>query len=474
MRTIRAKIAFIFTMFMVLLVLIGIGLNALFLEQYYIYKNRDVFISVSETINLEYMNNKKNIDNFIDLIDRVDGINSTIADKNLAAKYNSFPQKSDPNPARLPNEIEYLILQNKQKLDTSYIYTVVGKSKAQAPKLIFISRMDNGEILILKKPMKGIGESVSIANQFFLLSGLLVIGLGGIFIFVFSKKVTKPVVEMSKVAESIANLDFSKRVLDDSQDEIGDLGRSMNHISEKLSDSMDALRLDVERRKQLVRNISHELKTPIGVIKGYAEGLKYGLADDRQKIEKYCTVIAEESDRMDRMVRELLSASLLESGALALQTSTFSIGECIRQIAGRFENLLEERAITLGWNDQSNVQVTADYELIERAISNFIINAIHHADGRKQIQVTVSQQDQAVRVTVFNTGKAIPEEDLAHIWDVFYKVDKARSREDSGHGLGLSIVKLIAELHRGSAGVENVEGGVQFYLQIPSSSEKSV
>jgi signal transduction histidine kinase len=175
--------------------------------------------------------------------------------------------------------------------------------------------------------MKGISESVAIANQFYIVAGLIIILLGGLFIIIFSKRITEPIVEMSNVAESIANLDFEKRVSSDSRDEIGSLGRSINRICEKLSASMNSLQQDVERRKQLVRNISHELKTPIGVIKGYAEGLKYGVVEDKDKTSKYCTIIATESDRMDRMVRELLNLSVLESGMFQIKIHRFNLEE---------------------------------------------------------------------------------------------------------------------------------------------------
>ncbi|KZL93988.1 sensor histidine kinase [Clostridium magnum] len=467
MRTIRTKLFVLFSIFMVLLVLCGILLNAFFLERYYIYKNRAVFIETSKKISEEYVNNRKNIANFINLIDRVDGISCIITDREQSVKYNSFPQKPGPDAMRLPGEIEQLALQNENKLLRKYVYSVVSKPNDQAPKLVFISRLDNGDLIILRKPLKGINESVSIANQFYIFAGLVLILLGGIFIFIFSKTITRPVIEMSKVAEGISNLEFNKRVLYDSDDELGSLGKSINKISEKLSDSMDALKQDVERRKQLVRNISHELKTPIGVIKGYAEGLKYGVADDAEKTQKYCIVIAEECNRMDNMVRELLNLSMLEAGLFQLNISKFDVGGVIQKLSERFEAVFVEKDITLHLNIQKNLVVDADYELLERVVNNYITNAINHAEGMKYIKVTVEKKDNGVRVSVFNTGKHIPENDLVNIWDVFYKIDKSRARQYGGHGLGLSIVRLIAELHGGITGVENVDDGVLFFIEIP-------
>jgi len=467
MRTIRAKLALIFALFMLFLIICGILLNALFLEPYYIFKNKDIFISTGAEIRKEYISNKRNVPNLISLIDRVESISCTITDKDLNALYNSFPPNPDTNDTRLPNEIEQLILNNQKQLSENYIYTVVEKPNDQAPKLVFVSRIAGGELIILRKPMKGIGESVAIANQFYFISGFISVILGGLFIFVFSKKITKPVIEMSNVAVSISNLDFSKRVLSDSQDEIGNLGRSINNISEKLSGSMESLKLDVERKKQLVRNISHELKTPIGVIKGYAEGLKFGVAGDKEKTDKYCTVIADECNRMDNMVRELLNLSLLESGMFQMNLSRFDAAELIEKVLERFEPTFLEKGITLDLNIPKNLIVAADYELLERAINNYITNAINHIEGMRIIKVTAEKKESGIRISVFNSGKPIPKDDLPHIWDVFYKVDKARSRQYGGHGLGLSIVRMIAELHGGVAGVENISEGVLFFIEIP-------
>ena len=232
---------------------------------------------------------------------------------------------------------------------------------------------------------------------------------------------------------------------------------------------MDGLKQDVERRKQLVRNISHELKTPIGVIKGYAEGLQFSVADDEEKRQKYCKVISDECDRMDSLVKELLNLSMLESGTFQLNTSEFDIRVLIQNIAERFETAFTEKGIEFECELDKELFVSADYELIERVIINFIINAINHVEGDKKISINILSMREKARIEVFNTGKHIQEEELVRIWDVFYKVDKARSREYGGNGLGLSISRLIGEAHGGKTGVENVNDGVMFFIEIPNA-----
>jgi signal transduction histidine kinase len=337
-----------------------------------------------------------------------------------------------------------------------------------APKLIFVRRLDDGGYLVLQKAMKGIRESVAIANRFYLFSGFVLLLVGGVFVYFYAKRLTRPIVEMSEVAEEISNLDFSRRVGTAQRDELGTLGRSIDRISERLSASLEELKRDVERRKQLVRNISHELKSPIGVIKGYAEGLRFGVAGDPEKADRYCVVIAEECDRMDGLVRELLTLSMLESGGMEVHRSRFDLGDVVRRVAERFGPALSAKRIAFSMDASAPTPVDADEELVERAVVNYLTNAMNHADGERRVTAAVGRApDGGTRLSVFNTGAGIPPEELDRIWDVFHKVDRARSREYGGHGLGLSIVKLVAGLHGGAVGVDNVEGGVRFFLDLP-------
>jgi len=467
MKTIKTKLILIFMILMVSLVISGILLNSIFLESYYVYKNKSIFESVNEKISNEYINNKENSDEYINMINSIDGISTTIVDQNFNVEFTSINQKSNVNEKRVSKEMKQLILDNEKKISNKYIYDIEEKNNAQNTKLVFISKMSNEKFIILRKPIKGIHESVSIANQFYIFAGLIVIFIGGIFILIFSKKITKPIIEMSNVAENISNLEFDKRVNIESQDEIGKLGESINKISEKLSASINGLKQDVERRKQLVSNMSHELKTPIGIIKGYAEGLKYGVVDDKEKMAKYCSVLVEECDRMDNLVRELLNHSKMEAGMVELNITSFDSGEFISKIAERFKPTFIEKGITFDFKCVNNYIISADRDMLEKAINNFITNAIDYVEGRNFIQLTAEKKEKGIKISVFNTGNHIPTEDLEKIWDIYYKVDKARSRKYGGHGLGLSIVRLIVQLHGGITKVENVGEGVIFSLEIP-------
>lgn len=512
LKTIQIKMFFLFAAFMILVVLCGIILNILFLEKFYIYTNKSIFIEARDKITNEIIFNKQNVSNLIDVIDRVEGINCTITDRNLNIMYNSFPIKptandissseisspnSEPptnefgkpidnvgsvegensprklqqqNTTRLPKEIEKVLQENDIRLANEDVYTIVEKPDEQLTSIVFVSRLKNEELIILKKSIKGILESVAISNKFYIFSGLVIIILGGTLIYIFSARITRPIIEMSNVAEGISELDFTNRVVYNSQDELGRLGKSINKIAEKLSTSIDELKKDVKCKKQLVSNISHELKTPIGIMKGYAEGLKFGIIQDKEKITRYCSVIVQECDRMDRMVQELLNVSMLESGTMHLKISEIDLLQLLQNIVDRFESVFQEKGITLTLNCEKNLTILADSELLEWAINNYVTNAIHYADGAKYIHLTAEKNQTYAKISVFNTGIQIPEHELENIWDVFYKVDKSRTRKNKGHGLGLSIVKLITELHHGNVGVKNLDDGVMFYLEIPQKN----
>lgn len=469
MKTIRTKLFFVFMILMISLILGGILLNSIFLESYYVYKNKGSLVSVSEKIKEEYINDKENNYEYADMVQSIDSINTIIADKNYNIKYDSIHIKTSNEERKLSKEIKKIILDNEKKLSKKYIYYIDEKDNKQQTKLVFISKIDDNNFIILKKSFKSIHDSVVIANEFYILAGCIVILIGVIFILVFSNKITKPIIEMSKAAENISNLNFDKVVNVNSKDEIGMLGNSINKISEKLNRSINELKQDVERKKELMRNMSHELKTPIGIIKGYAEGLKYGVVKDKEKMDKYCTILVEECDRMDKLVKELLNYSMIEGGMIKLNVTAFDIYEFLDHITARFNQVFDENNINFNLNCIKDYKVYADRDMLEKAINNFITNAINHVALEKIISITGEKEENKIKISVFNTGDNIPEEEFNKIWDVCYKVDKARSRKYGGHGIGLSLVRLIAELHDGSAKVENVKDGVIFSLEIPVS-----
>ena len=278
----------------------------------------------------------------------------------------------------------------------------------------------------------------------------------------------------------MSELDFEARYTGNFEDEIGTLGRSMNILSEKLKETIEELKTanqklqkDIEEkikidetRKEFIANVSHELKTPIALIQGYAEGLTEGMAEDEESRNYYCEVIEDEAEKMNKMVKQLLALTALEFGNDTAVMEPFDMTALIQGILSSVRILLEQKEVQVEFDQAQPVWVYADEFKIEEVITNYLNNAMNHAEGEKKIRICLEYQEEDVKVTVYNTGKHIPEEDLEYLWGKFYKVDKARTRAYGGSGIGLSIVKAIMESHHKGYGVANAEGGVEFWFTV--------
>lgn len=463
----KSKLFILCLGFILFFIVSNIVFNLFWMSDYYIYKYKGILKETSETILKKYQRKPENIEQFILKIDRNDGISVTITEYNYEIKYVSYPNKKGVEEQEFPIQIESIIDEHKD-MEQEEICEVAERRRVQVPKYIYyVTRTNQNGLLVLVKSMKGIGESVEIANELYLYIGAVMVLLGLVVTTLFAKRISAPIILMSKAAKNISNLDFSDRIQIKNKDEIGLLGDSINEISVKLSDSINNMLKDIERRKQLTRDISHELKTPIGVIKGYAEGLQYGIVESKEKKEKYCRVIAEECDRMDLMVKNLLELSILEDAIEEPKLISFEIKPLLLLIQGRFEGLIKEKRLNLEITCNDDLILNADYNLLDRAIGNFISNAIKYTTEEGCIQIQAAKLNHDIVISVFNTGTPIPEEELGKVWDVFYKVDRSRSRSKGGHGIGLSIAKRIARLHGGDVYVKNKENGVIFWMNLP-------
>ena len=223
-------------------------------------------------------------------------------------------------------------------------------------------------------------------------------------------------------------------------------------------------------RKEFLSNVSHELKTPIALIQGYAEGLKEGINDDAESREFYCDVIIDEAAKMNDMVKKLLTLNQLEFGNDVISMERFDIAALIRNYIQSVEILTKQKDIQVRFDNMPfAVYVWADEFKVEEVFGNYFSNAIHYASGDKIIDVKLIKTDNKVKVSVFNTGEPIPEESLSHLWEKFYKVDKARTREYGGSGVGLSIVKAIMESMNQAYGVINYDNGVAFWFELETN-----
>jgi len=282
----------------------------------------------------------------------------------------------------------------------------------------------------------------------------------------------------------MSHLDFDAKYNVATNDEIGKLGTSMNMLSMQLEQTISELKLanielqsDIEEKMQIdemrqefLSNVSHELKTPIALIQGYAEGLSDNVIDDPADRKFYCDVIMDEAQKMNRMVRRLLDLNQLEFGVDKPNMDRFDIVEVIKSVVASSDILFKQKGAELVMYEPSPVYVWADEYLIEEVLTNYVSNALNHVSGANVIRIFTKKYDGYVRISVANTGSQIPEDELEKIWIKFYKVDKARTREYGGNGIGLSIVKAIMKSFNHECGVINNDDGVEFWFELDSAN----
>ena len=342
--------------------------------------------------------------------------------------------------------------------------------------------LDNGNFILIRTPIQGIKDNVHISNTFITYIGIGTLIIGIIAAFVLSSYISRPIKQLSNIAERMSELDFDIKYDGKDKGEIGLLGKSMNYMSQKLEENISQLKAanlelqrDIDKKEKLEKmrtdflsNVSHELKTPIALIQGYAEGLKEGITDDPESMDFYCSVIMDEAAKMNNMVKRLLTLNQIEFGEDELVMERFDINELVKSVVSANELRATQKNLSITYDIlDTPLYVWADEYKVEEVVTNYLSNAINHCCNENIIKIKVGQIDKDnVRVSVFNTGNNIPEADLEHIWEKFYKVDKARTREYGGNGIGLSIVKAIVESMGKTCGVNNLSDGVEFWFDL--------
>jgi signal transduction histidine kinase len=365
--------------------------------------------------------------------------------------------------------------------NTPVVTPVLDDDLQKARYMEMFGTLNNGYFYAVRTPMESIEESADIANRFLAYIGTVMVILSGILIWIISRRITKPILELAKISERMTHLDFDvKYQVKNSHNETALLGENINKLSETLEITIrdlktanNELKKDIEKkekiddmRKEFLSNISHELKTPIALIQGYAEGLQEGISEDPDSRAFYCEVIADEAAKMNTMVQKLLTLNQLEFGNDMIHMERFDITELIRDYIHSAAILTKQNEITVKMSDYPPIYVWGDEFKIEEVFMNYFTNAMHHCSGEKLIEVIITKREEKARIAVFNTGAPIPDESMDRIWDKFYKVDKARTREYGGSGIGLSIVKAIMEAMNQQYGVQNYNNGVQFWFEL--------
>ncbi|MDO5476317.1 MAG: HAMP domain-containing sensor histidine kinase [Eubacteriales bacterium] len=548
LHSLRTLFAVLFFLLMIGTVLLGLLLNSVFLESYYMSDRKTSLIRVYQglqTASVQDLLETEDIDLPLRETLRRSNVSLLVMDSNTrtvkswsadeplmearlyASIFGLTPvmtegMEQEEIPVEGSEEFqdrEFLITDILEE-DPSYTINVVLDRNTNTRSMEMWGMLERGSFFLMRSPLEDVRRSAAVANRFFGYISVFLALAGAMIAWWLSKRITEPVRQLTELSQRMKMLDFSAKYENRDRTELDVLGSNMNELSQKLEETISALRTanndlqrDLDRRNRqeemrqdFLSNVTHELKTPIALIQGYAEGLQDGIADDPESRDFYLDTILEESERMNTIVQKVLQLNQLEFGDSSVSMERFDIISMIRNYLESASLLAAKEDIRLLFEQEAPLYVWGDPFLIQEVFQNYYSNALHYvqaapaaagsrtgtgsadpdAEGRTFSGAGKSAQERAekvvdircdcagglVRVTVFNTGLPIPEESLPHIWEKFYKVDKARTRAYGGSGVGLSIVKAIMDLHHHAYGAENYENGVAFWFELDESGKQ--
>lgn len=490
---ITKRLFFITTLAFALFLIGTFLVQSLFFEEFYIGRKKDDIKSELTKLKAEYVKlaNSSSYPNLLNESADKSGIRFILADSQGRIEYTSrsFRGKFDPTNSRGITEYIKIQLNNPERFTQAMAQnrTITSVFRIQGDRekvLLAITPVaQTGELILGVTSLQPVNEAARVIKSlypYFFADALVFVV---ILALIYSRLIAKPLVNMNRTAAKMAHLDFSEECIVKRQDEIGNLAASLNFLSENLNHALTSLKTanakleaDIEKernlekmRKGFVASVSHELKTPISLISGYAGGLRDNIFEGEEK-DYYLDIIMDEAQKMGRLVSDMLDLSQLESGNFKLSREEFILTELVRFSLKKFETLIEEKQASLSTSLLEDVPVYADWNRLDQVMTNFITNALRHVSPGGSITVRMVEKERHISLEVENTGAPIPEDERAKIWDKFYKVDKSGSRKLGGTGVGLSIVKNILSLHEYPFGVENTASGVMFYFLVPKDA----
>lgn len=492
--TIRSQISFVFIIMMISILLLCLFMNTTMLGRYYLWNKENDLFSAYISFNTAANQGTINTDEF------------DIEWQKICNKYNIsvIILDSDSRTVKCSsNDAEFLMHQlmdyffNGEFLKTERPVQILREENNYTMQIMKDPRMgtdyvemwgvfENGNLFLIRSAMESIHDSVKISNRFLLYTGALAIIIGSFILGYVAKRISRPILNLANISEKMTHLDFEAKYYGNGATEVELLGKNINELSSALEKTISELKTvnnelerDIEKRekidemrKEFLSNVSHELKTPIALIQGYAEGLREGISEDAESREYYCEVIADEAGKMNEMVKKLLTLNELEFGNDTVTMERFDLAILVKNYLQSADILLRQNNATVRMMEDGPLYVWADEYKTGEVFTNYFSNALNHLSGERIIDIKFEVKEKTVRLSVFNTGEPIPEESLPHLWEKFYKVDKARTREYGGSGVGLSIVKAIMESMHQDYGVENYENGVEFWFELEKSENQ--
>lgn len=477
------RIAVIFAIFVIILCLSNVGL----LVKFFSFKQKNALKEQLTVVSeLDFENSKAVVDklakinddyNFDVEIYRPDGY---IIYTTHGSQMMDFFQQNNNKFSMAHDELETV---KSESVGNGMIFETAIRHFDKTEFLLCKKQIENNLIAEVRVQQQLINNSAAIANDFIIIISSVCFAVSIIWVFIFARQFSKPITEMSKITGDMAQLNFERRLNINRTDEIGELAQSINHLSSSLSDALEDLKTtnaklqnDIELERQLdimrrgfVANVSHELKTPLSIISGYAEGLKLNI--NAKEKEAYCNTIIEESQRMNKLVISILELSRYESGQIPVNKRRFDISIISKDMT---ERIFAAKNIDATNNIPENTFVFADELHIEQVLKSLLENAVSHTPKSGEVVIDTTEKDDKIRVNVYNSGSHIDEDIMPQIWQSFFRGDKSHKRESSRFGLGLSIVTAIMKMHDSSCGVYNTENGVCFWFELEKSNTNEI
>lgn len=461
-KSFRFKVMTAFLSGLSLLIILLVASSNILLRPLIIYDSKKTMQNYGEMIADVYENGSNTVSKLLDMLDSSNDIQTAVITKDFEVVHNSTFDLY-PDSARMTLIKKWVALYNDGKNENGVFCREILDDTDNLKRIVYIKSIGYNEFLVMSKVIKGVENLVNLSLS--LISVIIV--FVGIVAMVLWYRLTKPFItqieKMSRITKNMSQLNFDEKINYQCSDEIGMLAASIDEMSDELKLSIDKLKKDLERRKGLIRDISHEIKTPVTTIRGYTENIQV-LVPDNEKVQRYCEIMIEECEAIDELVSEMLYMSKLENDGYSCEFSKISTAEFSNRLLQRAKNEMYDERIIF---DLENVDLYANEILLERALFNYIANAVKHRTLGTDITVRGVSTEKNYVFSVTNLGSEIPPQDCEVIWELFYKKDKSRTRCGNSHGIGLAIVKQIAELHKGKVWLESSDNKTTFYLEIP-------
>ena len=461
--SISTKLLSSFILFAIIIFAILWILQVVLLQTYYSIMKKSEIVKLSNNIVKQY-----NTDNFIYELTNysyINNVNTYIVDSEGNTIYDSTMLEENefgafPINMRMPIKISFDNITSELKNNKTKIIKYTYKIDRFKSEVFICARNIGDNVLILVSPIDPIDMTTNVLSNQLLYCTIISLVLSIVLSIIMSKRISRPIISIEKKAQNLAkgnyNIEFEKA----GYLEVYNLADTLNYTASELKKTDDL-------RRELIANVSHDLCTPLTMIKAYSEMIKDLYIDNKEKTVESLDTIIDETDRLTNLVSDMLDLSKIESNNIKLNIENINIYELTKNIVDKFKIMEENKDLDIVINSENDVFVNCDKTKMEQVMYNLISNAINYAGDNKKIEINIVKENDKVKVSVTDNGQGISEEDLPYIWDKYYKANKKYTRTKEGSGLGLSIVKNILKMHNAKYGVESKLGdGTSFWFEL--------